>query len=86
MLRLIAADAGVLELTELHRFSVKTEAAATLKIRVGDGSGLDFYFTNQRVVSGSRTAMITSRTSPGTWSRTTTRPGRCTPGSTSATS
>ncbi|MFF1785619.1 MobF family relaxase [Kitasatospora sp. NPDC058243] len=57
-LRLIAAVAGAVELTELHRFSDKAEADATLKIRVGDGSGLDFYFTNQRVVSGSRTAMI----------------------------
>ncbi|MFF2075450.1 MobF family relaxase [Kitasatospora sp. NPDC058162] len=57
-LRLIAAEAGAVELTTLHRFSNKTEAAATLKIRTGDTAGLDFYFANQRVVSGSRTAMV----------------------------
>ncbi|WP_457029295.1 MobF family relaxase [Kitasatospora sp. P5_F3] len=56
-LRLIAAEAGAVELTELHRFSDKAEAAATLKIRVGDGGGLDFYFASNRVVSGSLTAM-----------------------------
>ncbi|MEV7925971.1 MobF family relaxase [Kitasatospora sp. NPDC088779] len=57
-LRLIAAEAGAVELTTLHRFSDKAEAAATLKIRTGDTAALDFYFTNQRVVSGSRTAMV----------------------------
>ncbi|MFJ9523476.1 MobF family relaxase [Kitasatospora sp. NPDC101801] len=57
-LRLIAAEAGAVELTTLHRFSDKAEAAATLKIRTGDSTGLDFYFANQRVVSGSRTAMV----------------------------
>ncbi|WP_405018078.1 relaxase domain-containing protein [Kitasatospora sp. NBC_00070] len=57
-LRLIAAEAGAVELTTLHRFSNKAEAAATLKIRTGDSTGLDFYFANQRVVSGSRTAMV----------------------------
>ncbi|GLW58574.1 MobF family relaxase [Kitasatospora phosalacinea] len=57
-LRLIAAEAGAVELTILHRFSNKDEAAATLKIRTGDSAGLDFYFANQRVVSGSRTAMV----------------------------
>ncbi|MFJ6616201.1 MobF family relaxase [Kitasatospora sp. NPDC091335] len=57
-LRLIAAEAGAVELTTLHRFSDKAEAAATLKIRTGDTAALDFYFNNQRVVSGSRTAMV----------------------------
>ncbi|AUG76103.1 TrwC relaxase [Kitasatospora sp. MMS16-BH015] len=57
-LRLIAAEAGAVELTTLHRFSNKDEAAATLKIRTGNSSGLDFYFANQRVVGGSRTAMV----------------------------
>ncbi|ROR37195.1 MobF family relaxase [Kitasatospora cineracea] len=57
-LRLIAAEAGAVELTTLHRFSDKAEAAATLKIRTGDSTGLDFYFANQRVVGGSRTAMV----------------------------
>ncbi|MER7919050.1 MULTISPECIES: AAA family ATPase [unclassified Streptomyces] len=57
-LRLIAAEAGAVELTQLHRFSNKAEAAATLKLRVGDGSGLDFYLAHNRVIGGSRTAMI----------------------------
>ncbi|ROR44762.1 MobF family relaxase [Kitasatospora cineracea] len=57
-LRLIAAEAGAVELTTLHRFSNQDEATATLKIRTGDAAGLDFYFANQRVVSGSRTAMV----------------------------
>ncbi|MGW2395396.1 MobF family relaxase [Kitasatospora sp. NPDC001664] len=57
-LRLIAAEAGAVELTTLHRFSNQAEAAATLKIRTGDAAGLDFYFANQRVISGSRTAMV----------------------------
>ncbi|MER8184244.1 AAA family ATPase [Kitasatospora sp. NPDC094015] len=57
-LRLIAAEAGAVELTTLHRFTDKHEAAATLKIRTGDTAALDFYFANQRVVSGSRTAMV----------------------------
>ncbi|MGW3186070.1 hypothetical protein ACWDD9_43065 [Kitasatospora sp. NPDC001119] len=41
LLCLIAAEAVVVELTELHRFSDKAEADATVRIRVGDGSGLD---------------------------------------------
>ncbi|MEY9938601.1 MobF family relaxase [Streptacidiphilus sp. MAP5-3] len=57
-LRLIAAEAGAVELTQLHRFSNKAEANATLKIRVGNNAGLDFYLANNRVVAGSRTAMI----------------------------
>ncbi|WP_052069530.1 MobF family relaxase [Streptacidiphilus albus] len=57
-LRLIAAQAGAVELSHLHRFSNKAEADATLKIRVGDGGGLDFYLANNRVLGGSRTAMV----------------------------
>ncbi|WP_189273744.1 AAA family ATPase, partial [Kitasatospora griseola] len=57
-LRLIAAEAGAVELTTLYRFSNQDEAGATLKLRVGDGSGLGLYFANQRVVSCSRTAMV----------------------------
>ncbi|WP_194908993.1 MobF family relaxase [Catenulispora rubra] len=57
-LRRIANEAGAVELTELHRFNNKAEAAATLKVRVGDGTGLDFYDTNGRIRAGSREAMV----------------------------
>lgn len=58
ILRQIHHEAGAYELTELHRFNDKDEAAATLKLRVGDGAGLDFYERNERVVGGSRQAMV----------------------------
>ncbi|NUR03819.1 MAG: relaxase domain-containing protein [Streptomyces sp.] len=57
-LRRIANEAGAVELTELHRFANKAEASATLKIRVGDNAGLDFYENNGRIRAGSREAMI----------------------------
>ena len=57
-LRLIATEAGAVELTHLHRFHNKDEAAATLKLRVGDGAGLDFYLDQGRVQGGSRQAMV----------------------------
>jgi hypothetical protein len=57
-LRLIANETGAVELTHLHRFHDKNEAAATLKLRVGDGAGLDFYMHNDRVKGGSRQAMV----------------------------
>ncbi|MGA2831205.1 MAG: AAA family ATPase, partial [Streptosporangiaceae bacterium] len=56
-LRLIAQEAGAVELTALYRFSDPAEAAATLKLRTGDASGLDYYLTRDRVRSGSRAAM-----------------------------
>jgi len=58
VLRWIHSQIGAYELTELHRFQNKDEAAATLKIRVGDGAGLDFYLNHERVVGGSRQAMV----------------------------
>ncbi|MFC1407132.1 MULTISPECIES: MobF family relaxase [Streptacidiphilus] len=58
ILRQIHHEAGAYELTELHRFNNKDEAAATLKLRVGNGSGLDFYERNERIVGGSRQAMV----------------------------
>jgi conjugative relaxase-like TrwC/TraI family protein len=57
-LRLIATEAGAVELTHLHRFHNKDEAAATLKLRVGDSAGLDFYINERRVQGGSRQAMV----------------------------
>jgi conjugative relaxase-like TrwC/TraI family protein len=56
-LRLIATDVGAVELSTLYRFRDPAEADATLKLRVGDTTGLDFYVDNGRVQSGSRQAM-----------------------------
>jgi hypothetical protein len=56
-LREIAATAGAVELTRLHRFIDPAEAEATLAIRVGDNTGLDFYQRADRLRGGSRTAM-----------------------------
>jgi ATP-dependent exoDNAse (exonuclease V) alpha subunit len=56
-LRLIAAEAGAAELTAVYRFADPAEAAATLAIRTGDNTGLDFYFTRNRVQAGSRQHM-----------------------------
>jgi conjugative relaxase-like TrwC/TraI family protein len=57
-LRLIATDVGAVQLTTLYRFANPAEAEATLKIRVGDSSGLDFYAANGRIKAGSQQAMI----------------------------
>lgn len=57
-LRLIANESGAVELTTLYRFTEPAEADATLKIRVGDTSGLDFYQDAGRIRHGSRQAMI----------------------------
>ncbi|MET8160368.1 MobF family relaxase [Sphaerisporangium sp. NPDC005289] len=57
-LRLIATEAGAVELTTLYRFNDPAEAEATLKIRLGDSTGLDFYLAQNRIRSGSRQAMI----------------------------
>jgi conjugative relaxase-like TrwC/TraI family protein len=56
-LRLLAHDAGAVELTRLYRFDNEAEAAATLKLRVGDAGALDFYIENQRIRTGSRDGM-----------------------------
>ena len=57
-LRLIANQAGAVELTTLHRFNSPREAEATLKVRVGDTSALDFYADAGRIRSGSSQGMI----------------------------
>lgn len=56
-LRLLANDAGAVELTRLYRFADPAEAAATLKLRVGDASALAFYAENRRIRTGSRDGM-----------------------------
>jgi ATP-dependent exoDNAse (exonuclease V) alpha subunit len=56
-LRLLATDVGAVGLSTLHRFRDPAEAAATLKLRVGDSSGLDFYTEHHRILGGSTSAM-----------------------------
>jgi conjugative relaxase-like TrwC/TraI family protein len=56
-LRLIAEQAGAVELTQIHRFQTTGEADASLQIRDGDHRGLDFYITRHRIQGGSAAAM-----------------------------
>ncbi|WP_194924385.1 MobF family relaxase [Catenulispora pinisilvae] len=56
-LRLIANECGAVELSTLYRFADPIEAEATLKIRVGDAAGLDFYQDAGRIRHGSRQGM-----------------------------
>ncbi|MEV0949061.1 MobF family relaxase [Promicromonospora sp. NPDC050249] len=56
-LRLIAEQAGAVELTQIHRFHTPGEAAASLKVRDGDHRGLDFYLTQHRTQGGSAAQM-----------------------------
>ena len=57
-LRLLATDVGAVELTRLHRFTDPAEAAATLGLRRGEASALDFYETRDRIRAGSEEAMV----------------------------
>lgn len=56
-LRLIARESGAVELSTLYRFADSAEAEATLKIRVGDTGGLDFYQDAGRIRHGSHQSM-----------------------------
>jgi hypothetical protein len=56
-LRLIAVQAGTPELTVLHRFRGPAEGDATLRLRSGDGTPIDWYDANGRIRGGSRDAM-----------------------------
>jgi conjugative relaxase-like TrwC/TraI family protein len=56
-LRLIAAQPGTPELSVLYRFRDPAEARATLAVRAGDGSAIDWYAGQDRIRSGSREAM-----------------------------
>ena len=48
-LRLLARDAGAVELDVVHRFADPAEAAATLQLRTGDHQGLAFYQARGRI-------------------------------------
>ncbi|MCD5316139.1 MobF family relaxase [Kineosporia babensis] len=65
-LRLIASDAGAVELSTLHRFRNPAEADATLQLRTGDTAGLGFYEQHERIKGGSIQAM-TDATYAGWW-------------------
>ena len=56
-LRLVATAPGTPVLSTLYRFHDPGEAAATLRLRVGDGSAVDWYHQHRRIRSGSREAM-----------------------------
>ena len=58
MLRLLAHDAGAVELTDLHRFADPDEAAATVDLREGRTRAIDFYRNHNRIRSGSSDAML----------------------------
>ena len=49
VLRDIQHTHGALRLTELHRFTDPAEAAASLTLREGDPSGLEFYLDHRRI-------------------------------------
>jgi ATP-dependent exoDNAse (exonuclease V) alpha subunit len=57
-LRLIARDAGAVELTDLHRFTDPAEATATIGIREGRPEALHYYLTHDRISSGTGDAML----------------------------
>jgi hypothetical protein len=56
-LRLIASQPGTPELTVLYRFRDPAEAAATLQLRTGDGTAIDWYDGHGRIRAGSRDHM-----------------------------
>lgn len=57
-LRLIEQQAGAAHLAEVHRFSDKGEAAASLLVREGDHNGLAYYVDHRRTVGGTRDDML----------------------------
>ncbi|MFG1926852.1 MobF family relaxase [Cryptosporangium sp. NPDC048952] len=57
-LRLLATEAGAVELSTLHRFTDPAEATATLGLREGRTQSLDFYETHGRIRGGSEQAML----------------------------
>jgi len=56
-LRLIATQPSTPHLTTLYRFRDPAEAAATLSLRTGDSTAVDWYHQHDRIQSGSRQAM-----------------------------
>jgi conjugative relaxase-like TrwC/TraI family protein len=57
-LRLLEREVGAAYLTDLHRFTDPAEGDATLGLRAGDPSTLDFYHRRGRIETGSREAML----------------------------
>ncbi|MFC4334639.1 MobF family relaxase [Salininema proteolyticum] len=51
-LRLLATETDTVELNELHRFTDPAEAEATLQIRAGDNTAVDFYQQHGRLHAG----------------------------------
>lgn len=74
-LRLLAHEAGAIELVVPHRFTDPAEAAATLALRTGDTAALDFHEKQRRIRGGSRLAM--AETAYAAW-RADMRAGRTT--------
>ena len=56
-LRLVASAPGTPVLSTLYRFRDPSEALATLRLRTGDASAVDWYHQRGRIRSGSREAM-----------------------------
>jgi conjugative relaxase-like TrwC/TraI family protein len=56
-LRLLERELGAAYLTDLHRFTDPYEGEATLRLRVGDPTALEFYRQRGRIETGARDAM-----------------------------
>ena len=56
-IRLIAHNVGAVRFREVMRFTDPDQAAASLQIRAGNPTGLDYYLDNNWVASGSRETM-----------------------------
>jgi conjugative relaxase-like TrwC/TraI family protein len=56
-LRLVAAQPGTPQLSQLYRFHDAAEGNATLQLRTGDTASVDWYHAAGRIRSGSREAM-----------------------------
>jgi conjugative relaxase-like TrwC/TraI family protein len=56
-IRLIAHDVGAVRFREVVRFTDPAQAAASLRIRDGDRTGLTYYLDNNWVANGSRETM-----------------------------
>jgi conjugative relaxase-like TrwC/TraI family protein len=68
-LRLIAHDAGAVELSDIHRFTDPAESTATIGLREGLGDAIGFYDTHHRIRAGTGAAML--ETAYDAWARDT---------------
>lgn len=57
LLRLVDHQVGAVYLEEIHRFADPNEKVASLALRDGDTSGLEFYIDHARTAGGTRGAM-----------------------------